>query len=229
MDFFNEMFSQASAADEQASAESKGAPWGAAPLDRTKPLILGVGGEPATGKTTLFRRIREELPGGATVFKYKSMQAERWDEARVIFLGFYEEGDRYGGTDRLGLSVQPDAADFLRTGLLALPGPVHTWTVLFEGDRLFNDSFLTGPCSESGDLRAWILTVEPVAKERRRRARGDAHSETFLKGRNTKYSNLPGLLPLLGRVLQRDNTDVSSQTRLLSDFLAEWKARRGES
>lgn len=201
-------------------------PWGAAPLDRSKPLILGVGGEPATGKTTLFRRVRSELPGSPVIFKHKSLQGERWDEARVLFLGFYEEGDRYGGTDRLGMSVQPDAADFLRTGLASLPGPLSSWTVLFEGDRLFNDRFLTGPCAEVGDLRAWILTVEPDAKERRRRARGDAHTETFLKGRSTKYSNLPGLLPLLGRVLQRDNTDLPAQTRLLQDFLEEWRARR---
>jgi hypothetical protein len=223
MNFMESLLQQAEDAAPPAKAVS---PWGTAPLQRDRPLILGVGGEPATGKTTLFRRVREELPGAAEVFKYKSMQAERWDEAKVVFLGFYAEGDRYGGTDKLGLSVQPDASHFLREGLKELEGPPHAWTVLFEGDRLFNDSFLTGPCAESGDLRAWILTCDPEVKEKRRRARGDAHSEVFLKGRHTKYSNLPGLLPLVGRVLQKDNTGLTNQTKLLEDFLDEWKARR---
>lgn len=101
----------------------------------------------------------------------------------LYFLGRYDAGaGEFAGTDRLSMAVITDARRYLNS----LPA---TCTVVFEGDRLFNDAFLDGVSTE--ERLVLVLWVTPSVLRARRKARGTSNqSATFLKGRDTKYMNL---------------------------------------
>lgn len=62
--------------------------------------------------------------------------------------------------------------------------------VFFEGDRLFNASFLMA-CSEVLPAsRFFVLQAPEYSKAIRRSRRGDTKPEQFLRGRAAKYRNI---------------------------------------
>lgn len=157
-----------------------------------KPVIVGIGGEPGVGKSTLMRRIIAKLNetyGEALIIELDLLKGMIWNEGRsnerVIVFGKYPEGEKYPGTDKLSMAVQAAAVFFL-----AHPGFLNAH-ILFEGDRLFNESFLTA-CTESKHRSPhfFILQAPDHVLKQRRRRRGDMMAETFLKGRKTKIANL---------------------------------------
>jgi hypothetical protein len=94
--------------------------------------LIAVGGQPGTGKTTLFRKFME----GKTwieVEPAKMVSAMYNEEMDLYILGKYQEGETFAGTDRLSMAVQPELQKWIQT---------HNCNILFEGDRVFNQSFL---------------------------------------------------------------------------------------
>ena len=94
--------------------------------------LIAVGGQPGTGKTTLFRKFME----GKTwieVEPAKLVSAMYNVEMDLYILGKYQEGETFAGTDRLSMAVQPELQKWIQT---------HNCNILFEGDRVFNQSFL---------------------------------------------------------------------------------------
>lgn len=111
------------------------------------------------------------------VFKKGLVVFHRWDDRKLIVLGDYRRKG-FGGTDRLSMAVQPEAVQFLE-GLE--PG----WTVLFEGDRLFNLSFLE-ECKGFCEVIPWVLTASDGVKHQRHLDREDTQDDKWLRGRATK-------------------------------------------
>lgn len=145
---------------------------------------MGVGGEPATGKSTLARKLLALLgPGEPFAFGL----AQGTHHGGVFVLGHYGPGP-YPGTDRLSMAVQPVAQVFVRQAAEgALP---QVRSVFFEGDRLFNVSFLAYCAAYMPESRFYVLESSEKDKARRRKARSDTKPQKFLEGRATKYGNI---------------------------------------
>lgn len=145
-------------------------------------FVIGIGGEPASGKTTLMRKVMAGLSPKWIQRKRGLLTVE--SSGRYLVLGDYSQGG-FAGTDRLSMAVQPVALDFLRQ---IVGKPV---VVLFEGDRLFNGSFLAA-CERlaEGCTRWYALDVSAAEVERRHAERADTQGETFLKGRRSKIAKI---------------------------------------
>jgi dephospho-CoA kinase len=141
----------------------------------TKPsVVIALGGEPASGKTTLLKRIRKNFPN-LTQFKSGLVRGEYCPYNKVYFVGVFDD-TMFEGTDKLSLSVQPSFIEFVRNTPDA--------KIVYEGDRLFNASVFE-------QLRSviFILELSPSIHKARHAQRGHEQNETFLKGRKTKIEN----------------------------------------
>lgn len=177
----------------------------------TKPLktrkLIAVGGQPGSGKTTLFRKFME----GKTwieVEPAKLISALYNEELDLYILGKYAEGETFAGTDRLSMAVQPEVQRWIQS---------HNCNVLFEGDRIFNQSFLEFAMGlPSTDLQIVYLKAPREVLEARYKDRGSDQSEQFLKGRETKYSNLLSNFELMPYITEFVNTNLEEQGTVIS-------------
>lgn len=169
--------------------------------------IVAVGGQPGTGKTTLFRKFMESHTWEKVEPK-KMLPALYCKELDLYILGKYEDGETFAGTDRLSMAVQPIAQEFVTE---------TTSNILFEGDRIFNQSFLEFSMNLQGvDLQVVYLKVPDATLKQRYVDRGSDQSETFLKGRATKYSNLLSNFDLMPYITEFANTNLEEQGKVLS-------------
>ncbi len=167
--------------------------------------IIAVGGEPATGKTTLFRALLDRLGKGSFQKAGLALYHEFPDRKTLILGDYRKEG--FAGTDRLSMAVQPQAQEFLRS-------LDSDWTVLFEGDRLFNRKFLES-CGEFADITVWILTASEEEKTRRHESRGDTQTEQWLRGRVSKVRNIAESM----KVIRKNHNNPEDTTRLVDILL----------
>jgi broad-specificity NMP kinase len=169
--------------------------------------LIAVGGSPGTGKTTLFRKFME----GKTWEKVepkKMLPAMYCKELDLYVLGKYEDGETFAGTDRLSMAVQPIAQGFLTE---------TKSNILFEGDRIFNQSFLEFAMGlPNTDLQVVFLKAPKTILEARYKDRGSDQSEQFLKGRETKYSNLLSNFDLMPYITEFNNTNLEEQGKVLA-------------
>ena len=92
--------------------------------------VIAIGGVPATGKTTMMRRIIKDLMPLST-FKYKLVNGLYNRKKNIYIIGIYNE-ELFSGTDKLSMAVQPSFVELVRK--------VQGGKFIFEGDRLFNQS-----------------------------------------------------------------------------------------
>ena len=150
-----------------------------APMKTRK--LIAVGGSPGTGKTTLFRKFMENKKFDP-IEPAKLVSAMYNAERDLYILGKYEEGEVFAGTDRLSMAVQPAMQDWIAS---------HNCNILFEGDRIFNQSFLEFAMGlPNTELHIVFLSAPKDILEQRYQERGSDQSEQFLRGRETKYNNL---------------------------------------
>jgi broad-specificity NMP kinase len=184
----------------------------------TKPMktrkLIAVGGSPGTGKTTLFRKFMEgkewiECQPAPLV---AAMYNEKLD---LYILGKYQEGETFAGTDRLSMAVQPEVQKWIQT---------HNCNVLFEGDRIFNQSFLEFSMGlPDTDLQVVFLSAPKAILEQRYKDRGSEQSEQFLRGRETKYSNLQSNFELMPYITEFANTTYEEQAKVLTFLEGQFK------
>ena len=171
--------------------------------------LIAVGGQPGTGKTTLFRKFMEAHTWEKVEPK-KMLPALYCKELDLYILGKYEDGETFAGTDRLSMAVQPVATEFVKE---------TTSNILFEGDRIFNQSFLEMAMDLQGvELKVVYLKVPDATLKQRYVDRGSDQSETFLKGRATKYSNILSNFDLMSYITEFANTNLEEQGKVL-EFL----------
>lgn len=173
--------------------------------DRESMKIIAVGGEPATGKTTLFRALLGKL-GKGSCSKAGLVLYHEFPARKVLVLGDYRK-EGFAGTDRLSMAVQPQALEFLRNTR-------SDWTVLFEGDRLFNGKFLES-CGEFADITVWVLISSEEEKARRHASRGDTQSEQWLRGRVSKVRNIAESM----KVVRKNHNTTEDTERLVNILL----------
>lgn len=171
--------------------------------------IIAVGGSPGTGKTTLFRKYMEDK-NFQPIEPAKLVSANYNTERDLYILGKYEEGETFAGTDRLSMAVQPAVQEWIQS---------HNCNVLFEGDRIFNQSFLEF-CLGLPDTELYIVVLNAPKEilEGRYKERGSEQSEQFLRGRETKYSNLQSNFDLMPYITEFNNDTLEKQNKIL-EFL----------
>lgn len=152
-------------------------------------VIIVMGG-PGTGKSTLVREfMKTTAPYKAMFEDVKLVPFHVNSELGVLILGKYEDGEVFAGTDRMSMAVQPEAVKFLKDFEERANNDGQDWTVLFEGDRLTNQSFIEF-CIDNFNTTVFYLEVTKEERERRFVLRGSNQSEQFIRGRETKYSRL---------------------------------------
>jgi broad-specificity NMP kinase len=168
--------------------------------------IVAVGGRPGTGKTTLFRKFMEQLEW-EKVEPLKMMPALYNKEHNLYILGKYEEGELFAGTDKMSMAVQPVVQEFVNS---------TNANILFEGDRIFNQSFLEF-CMDNKevDLNIVYIEVPETLLEQRYKDRGSDQSEQFLRGRATKYNNLLSNFDLMSYITTFKNQNLEEQQTIL--------------
>ena len=169
--------------------------------------LIAVGGSPGTGKTTLFRKYMEGK--NFQPIEPAKLVSANYDASRDLYvLGKYEEGEVFAGTDRLSMACQPAIQEWI-TG--------HNCNVLFEGDRIFNQSFLEFAMNlPDTDLHIVYLKAPQDVLQQRYQDRGSDQSEQFLKGRETKYSNLLANFELMPYITEFANTTYEEQAKVLA-------------
>ncbi len=144
--------------------------------------LIAIGGVPASGKTTLIRALRKKL-GKKSSFKFGKLRGECYPD-NVFLFGIYDE-KLFSGTDRLSMAVQPDTVDFLKY----ICDKKEKYSVIFEGDRLFNGSFIE-KMKEYGECKIYMLTAHKEITAQRHIDRQDEQTERFIKSRYTKLNNI---------------------------------------
>lgn len=151
--------------------------------------IICWGGMPATGKSALMFRVMKMLGEHQFVSLSRGIVSGSGSvKHRVMVLGCYNAHDTTPGTDRLSMAVQPEVVKML--GAMNKSLEWDGWTVLFEGDRLFNGSFFEHLIEMQIPYRCFMLTARPEVLLQRHVDRRDAQSAMWLKGRKTKLDRL---------------------------------------
>jgi broad-specificity NMP kinase len=176
--------------------------------------IVAVGGQPGTGKTTLFRKFIESKEW-IEVEPAKLVSALYNQERDLYILGKYQEGETFAGTDRLSMAVQPPLQEWIAS---------HNCNILFEGDRVFNQSFLEFAMGlPNTELQVVYLKTTKEVLEQRYKDRGSDQSEQFLRGRETKYSNLLSNFELMPYITEFSNTNLEEQGKVLAFLESNFK------
>lgn len=139
--------------------------------------VIFIAGVPASGKTTLFKRIREHFFQHSQEFKDGKVRGI--EQSNYKMLGVFD-GSTFEGTDRLSMTVIEDAINYIKKQD-SRPGRK---VIFIEGDRLFNFRFLQ-------ETRATLILLDaaPDLLKQRHIERGDNQNQQFLKSRRSKIEN----------------------------------------
>lgn len=160
--------------------------------------VIYLAGVPASGKTTIFKRIRERL--FTTCTDFKSGLCRGIENGQYKMIGVFD-GSTFEGTDRLSMAVIDDAIDYIKQ--------LDNAVVFVEGDRLFNYRFL-----QAVKASVIIIDAHPDVLHIRHAQRGDAQSEIFLKGRRSKIENFAKKYKL-----KRLYNNTNSDSERITDFI----------
>jgi hypothetical protein len=179
--------------------------------------IIAMGGEPATGKTTLMFRLISMADDWQTVKPEKLLDAMYSKKLNLYILGKYvNDGNVFQGTDRLSMAVQPDAEKFFSNLAYESSADDHTVNVIFEGDRLFNGKLLDKLSSWFPEsFKVLVLTASHDTKEQRHVDRKDDQDDKFKNSRATKISNIMGSLMLMDYIDTMVNENLDDQSKII--------------
>jgi uridine kinase len=171
--------------------------------------VIAIGGEPGAGKSTLMKRVVEHLKMEP---KYDSVKLVPYlQKDNIYVLGKYEEGQVFSGTDRMSMAVQPEAVKFLAS-------LSDNSVVLYEGDRLFNSSFLEH-CNENYSTEIIYLKTTKDIRSDRYKQRGSEQNETWLQGRETKIANILTNMTLMFIIETFENNNLEQQQAVYERIL----------
>jgi len=144
-------------------------------------VITAIGGVPSSGKTSLVRQYLA-MTDGWKPYIHHSVPHLYNPFLGSYVLGIYDKKELFSGTDKFSFSIAPYALEFIKR---------TKGNLIFEGDRLFNSSFLEALQSLPNTiLRILILSADEETLRHRATTRGSDQSPTFLLGRKTKIENI---------------------------------------
>lgn len=152
--------------------------------------IQGYIGLPASGKSTIVRALKKKYncvnPGKHKTFRYHINQA-----ADVVIAGIYDMEDTFvfEGTDRLSMSVLPDAIEFLKANK-------NIRLFIWEGDRFTNYKFFKY-VYRNHDAITYLVHVDDVVRMQRITSRGSKPmNKTWLKAYRTRIEKIVKKFPV---------------------------------
>lgn len=168
--------------------------------------VIAIFGEPGSGKSTLMKRLMQELDVSREIYTDVKLVPYHKND-KIHILGKYEEGETFGGTDKMSMAVQPEAVKFLAQ----LPSDS---VVLFEGDRLCTASFLED-CADKYDTTIIYLRTNKETRQVRYAERGSNQDETWLRGRESKINNIRSNFVLQMQMTEFDHENLTDQQTIV--------------
>tara|TARA_R110000787_G_scaffold56464_1_gene129762 strand:- start:73 stop:597 length:525 start_codon:yes stop_codon:yes gene_type:complete len=171
---------------------------------------VAVGGVPATGKTTLMRKVinilqpKQELSYGLV----RGMLIED-----IAILGVYKDNEIFAGTDKLSMAVQKHFDQYVAKKHKHL---------IFEGDRLFTKNNLLN-LTETHDCKIIVLKSDEKTLHQRHIDRNDTQNDRFLKSRETKIRNIcdePELQNYIEYFSLKDHQQSEELAKEIIDFIS---------
>jgi hypothetical protein len=180
--------------------------------------IVGLCGEPGTGKTSIVR----ELLTNEDVWQHRkagALEYLEYKEGNIFILGKYD-GDYFDGTDRLSMAVINDTESFL------ISRNTPTTRVIFEGDRLWCPRFIGTLITLKAEIkliRVYCGMPQFIERHVARNKLGLKQDPKFINSRKTKYDNLMKQFPgLFQRKVNSTIGDLLAIATEISQFL-DWE------
>jgi broad-specificity NMP kinase len=169
---------------------------------------IAVGGEPATGKTTMMKELYKNM-GVTHNLKAGLLRGHINNTTNVSLMGLYNDAGTFLGTDRLSMAVNTDFQKYVK---------MKKRHIVFEGDRLFTNNNLKF-IGQHYELRIIILEASKQELHDRHISRGDGQSDVFLKGRATKIRNIA--TEFGGKVERKSLTEPAHSIQMAQELL-QW-------
>lgn len=152
--------------------------------------IQGYIGLPASGKSTIVRGLKKQhkctIAGKHKTFRYHTNEA-----GDVVIAGIYDMGDTFvfEGTDRLSMSVLPEAIEFLKANK-------NIRLFIWEGDRFTNYKFFKY-VYRNHDAVTYLVHVDDVVRMERMSLRGSKPmNKTWEKAYRTRIEKIVQKFPV---------------------------------
>jgi hypothetical protein len=183
--------------------------------------VVVIGGVPASGKTTLFRQFLERYQETPVVFESGLVNGSHYPIAKVSVLGDYtQKAGLFAGTDRFSMAAQPSFTQFVQR--IARNQSWDGWTVMLEGDRLFNSKTLKLleelQEDEACESLKIALKVTPEIQKKRIKQRGSDQTQSWLQGRTTKVAKLVQVFGLK-EIAHNSSEDTLKLIELIDRFI----------
>jgi ABC-type dipeptide/oligopeptide/nickel transport system ATPase component len=147
--------------------------------------IVGLIGEPASGKSTVFRKLIATL-GGYSIQKQGLVTYTLYHDDKVIIAGIYDE-QVFSGTDRLSKGCGPAYREWITQ---KNEGPDwDSWTFYWEGERFSNSKFFDFFRDECSDVTIYYLMADEATLNERNANRSN-QNPSWRKGMATRMRNL---------------------------------------
>lgn len=147
--------------------------------------IIGLIGEPASGKSTVFRKLLAGL-GVGTVKKEGLVTYTEYPTDKVIIAGIYDDAV-FSGTDRLSKGCGPKYREWLTAK--CVDDTYSDWTFYWEGERFSNSKFFDFFRDECSDVTIYYLTCNEETLNERNANRSN-QNPSWRKGMATRMRNL---------------------------------------
>lgn len=182
--------------------------------------VIVVGGYPGSGKSTIMRGVISELEQEGHRFQLQKKGIISWMESdKIILLGSYLPDETFPGTDRFPMNVQPEAYKTF----LEWKSSKSNKTIVFEGDRLFNEKMLLFLNENGFNVVLCIVFMARNLLEERRNQRSEQNA-SWRKGRETKVDRIAMVHPVHHHL---QNSTKEEQEQSISELVQEingtWK------
>ena len=179
-----------------------------------KMKVIIIAGYPGSGKSTIMRGVIEKMEQAGEAFKQTAKGSVTYMSSRnFIILGSYEVGEKFPGTDRYPMNVQPKAEEFILEAREMMPNKA----ILMEGDRLFNDKFLQFLKLHEFNVVLCLVQAQAELVEGRRAKRSEQNA-TWLKGRKSKVDRIALIYPFSHYL---SNNNMKEQKQSIETIYAE--------
>jgi len=148
--------------------------------------IVGLCGEPASGKSTIMRAFISNLKDTGAVKKEGLVAYTEFAEDKVIVAGIYDDAV-FSGTDRTAKSCGPKYREWL-DAKNADP-EYDSWTFYWEGERFSNSKFFDFFYDRCSHVTTYFLEADPELLDERNASRSN-QNPSWRKGMATRMRNL---------------------------------------
>lgn len=171
-------------------------------MTNVKMKILIMGGVPASGKSSIMKKVISILgqKGKQTPFISMGVKGLLFSKQKVLILGDYER-EEFPGTDTFAMNIQPKVIELIHSM------KNEQISVCFEGDRLFNTSFIHAIKKMDIPYQIMILNVDKAVLEQRRKSRKSTQDDVWLRGRKSKVKNIMNDLGLNVLLVPNNNEE----------------------